>query len=270
MVKRLVFLCAIGVLSGCSRQASPVSLGPSPVPQPRADYSDLSKVLAGALNSKGQLLPAKARELEPLLDRQLKLLSVTGPHASPELFAGADRDDKTLAYWYNARAAWAIKLAIVDGLNDTLGVQAMKRSFVLDGRTMSLAEIDVALERQLGWRAAAAAPCVCLDAAGLPAQAFDAATVRQAVAERFNDFVGDPQRFVIDVPSRTVRVPEAIWRRRAAVEADYRSAGGATGANLVSALLPFTSGGAHRRLQDAIGYRIVPAQRRWLLVMDKQ
>ena len=74
---------------------------------PAVDYTDLATVLNKASAKDGTIDPDELKECTEALDRQLAIMTVTGPTVTPDLLPA--REDR-LAYWLNARAAWAMKL----------------------------------------------------------------------------------------------------------------------------------------------------------------
>ena len=252
-----MFLAAGGWAGGCAPPPGGVILDTSSV-KPAADYTDLAIVLKRAVGRKGMLIPKAARECASHLDAQLKLLAVSGPTVTPALFPS---QEDTLAYWYNARAAWAIKLSLMQDCPDELSRACLEeRSFPLDGRRMTLDEIDAILGRQEDWRVLVAAPDVRQQRSALPDQPFTSADIHKTIAERFNQFVADDRRFVIDVEQRKLLVPPVLWPLRHRLTDEHNRTYRTQGATLVTALLPYVSGAGRRRLQDAIGYRTVSAR----------
>jgi len=248
------------------RQPAPVTLDAAGV-TPAADYSSLGVVLEKCVTSRGLIIPDALAKHAAELDGQLKLLAVTGPAATPALFP---TEEHAIAYWYNARAAWAMKLALLGDCASGKAVADMSRPFVLDGRQMTLERIDRVLESLGDWRLKAAAPCASIQRAGLPERPFSHDDIRARAAERLNEFIDDQERFVIDVPNMAVLVPPVLWRHREEIIAQYHAMYGGRGANLLTALLPHVGGSAQRRLQDAIGYDIRPADSRaGLLALPK-
>jgi len=245
---------------GCGGSApGPVELDTAGV-TPRADYADLAVVLEKAFERDGTLIPdAKAIHVERL-DAQLRLLAVTGPTATPDLLP---TPEARTAYWYNARAAWALKLLALAGFPERIGTEAFSaRPVPLDGRTMTLDEVDRLLAADPDWRTVVAAPCALRLRARMPARPFSAEDIRGRIAERFEDFIDDEEHFVIDVERRRVRIPPVIWQFRDRLIGEYHRRYGTQGATLTTALLPHVSGSAHRRLQDAVGYGCVEATAR--------
>ena len=248
---------AVMVLSGlsCGPAGGPIVLQPVAV-QRTVDYGNLAQVLQKAVNSDGRLLPEATARQADKLDRQLCRLAVLGPTSTPELFP---EPEDAIAYWYNARAAWAMKLAILNDFPEKLSPRQQARMFPLDSRRMTIAGIDAKLAADEDWRTEVVAPGICLSCARLPACPFSGQDIRRRIAERFNRFVDDSERFVIDIRHRRILLPPALWKRRLELVAKHNAAYGTTGAKLPTVLLPYVSGSAHRRLQDAIGYKVAPA-----------
>ncbi len=261
--------CGLAILvliitGGCEVGVEPIILETADI-EPRVDYGDLGFVLEKVVTPEGLLIGEALEEHSKRLEAQLKLLAKTGPRATRELFASLD---KKLAYWYNARAAWAMKLAIVSKRpKDTGPRELIDRPFPLDGRTMTLRDIDEILAARADWRVLVSAPGVTLQRARLPEAPFTPKDVRSRIADRISEFVDDERRVVIDVPGRRILFPPILWRYREALIEDYHRTYGTEGANLTTALLRYVSGSAHRRLQDSIGYRPVPSRRPLLVAL---
>jgi len=262
MIRPLVLILAsalgLALCPSCAGPpAPPVKLDVSGV-TPAADYRDLAAVLHRALDKDGQIIPFRLRDCSGRLEAQLKLLAVAGPTATPPLFAG---DEAKLAYWYNARAAWAMKLALDAHCPEKMASRNLdRRPFPLDGRTVTLEEIDRILLADRDWRTVVAAPCVRLDRAALPKEPFSAADVRARIAQRFNDFLGDSKRFAIDVEGKRLLAPAVLWQFRDRLIESYSRTYGTVRPSFVTALLPYVDGPARRRLQDAIGYESAAAR----------
>ncbi|MHC4983295.1 MAG: hypothetical protein ACYTF6_09035 [Planctomycetota bacterium] len=242
----------------------PVELDLSAGVEPSADYTNLAAVLEEAFVTKRRIRRHRFIDTDAVvslagrLDSQLKLLAVSGPTATPELFT---TDDGRIAYWYNARAAWALKLAMLYDFRRKLSPrQFYTRRFPLDGRQMSLERIDAVLAKDGDWRTLAAAPCMTLQRAHLPPRPFGSADIRHRIATRIGEFIDDDERFVIDVRQKLIRVPPVLWRFEAKLRAAHCAAYGTTGCTLTTALLHYVAGSPHRRLQDAVGYVCAPAR----------
>lgn len=252
-------LAWLGGLAACGCQAPlpPVVLDSRGI-QPAVRYDDLAYVLAEAVRRDGRVDAVHLRRSAERLDAQLRLLAVTGPTACPRLLPTAD---DRLAYWYNARAAWAMKLWLLADCPDEMSDQAlMLRPFPLDGRRMSLGQIDAILAAEDDFRVVAAAPCVTWQRAAPLRKPFGPQGIRQEVAQRFADLLDDPKRLVIDVDRKQVLVPPVLWQFRQAIIDHHEREYGTQGAALTTALLPCVSGSALRRLRDAVGYDCRPAQ----------
>jgi len=243
---------------GCREGFQPVVLE-GPAVAPAVDYGELTTVLAAVVDKKGFLHPEALPPVEEALRVQLRRLAVTGPTATPSLFVEpADR----LAYWYNARCAWSIELARLAGLPGQMPPKQLeRRAFPLDGRLMTLQEIDEAIAELGGWKALVAAPGLALDRAALPREAFGGGEIQRCVDERLSALIADHRRFGVDHRRRRVAIPPILWRFRAELIAQSRRTYGPTGATFITALLPHVHGAALRRLQDAVGYRVTEAAR---------
>jgi len=250
-----------GLLCACDGTIEPIYIS-RPDIEPKIRYSDLASVLKGVVNSDGLLIPDALRERSDLLDRQLALLQEVGPSATPNQIP---KEEDRIAYWYNARAAWAMKLSLVYGFPKRFSPDSLAgKQFMLDGKAMSLAEIDEVLAEFDDWRIPIAAPGITLSRARLPEEPFEGTSIREQVNERLNEFIHDRRRFVIDVQRKHILVPPVLWALREDLISLHEQTYGAKGANFTTALLPHIQGGAMRRLQDAVGYSASCARRQAL------
>lgn len=240
------------LLLGCAAtDPPPVQLDIGAV-RPEVNYDGLREVLNASVTEDGQLVPIGVGDTRDALESQLKLLAVTGPTATPDLLAG---ESDRLAYWYNARAAWAIYLGLLYDFED-VDAAMMRRRFPLDGRGMTLRKIDEELEQFGDFRVVVAAPGVARQRARLPETVFGPEDVHSRIDQRFNQFVADEERFVIDVARREIRIPPVLWRYRGRILASFKRKYGYE-APLRIALLWRLEGRAYRRLAEAVGYRSV-------------
>lgn len=251
--KRLAVALAIFLLAGCAAQKElpPVVLATRPS-APKVDYSSLQMVLAKVVDEDGLIDPEAMDVYSDKLNEQLSLMTITGPRASPELFT---TPEERLAYWYNARAAWSLKLFVDANCPEEISSGFSGRQFPLDGRRMSLNDIDKILECDGDFRVAVCAPSVLLSRSGMPNQVYLATDIRARIAEEFTQFLGDPERLVLDVNSQTLLVPPVLWHYRQRLIDEYQKAYRTQGATLQVALMPYARGAALRRLHNAIGYR---------------
>lgn len=255
--KLALFCVPVLAAVGCQPQPPPVVLDTRGV-QPAANYGHLAQVLAAAVKKNGLVDPDGLRHTAAALDAQLKLLAVTGPTATPGLFA---TQEDALAYWYNARAAWSMKLLLLEGCPRQLEPSRhQQRRFPLDGRAMSLAGIDEVLRRDGDFRTVVSAPGATIERARLPEKPFEPQAIRQRIAERFAELIDDDIRFVIDIRGQRIWVPAVLWQFREPLIRAHNARYATEGATLTTALLAYLSGSPHRRLQDAIGYRLVEAR----------
>jgi len=249
---------AAAMLSGCAMAPEPVVLTPTAL-QREVAYDDLGAVLAVAVTRRGRVDVEELTKASNMarLDAQLYRLSIVGPTASPSLLP---TPEDRLAYWYNARTAWALKLALDASCPVRMTAdQLRRRPFPLDGREMTLDRIDEALAGDGDWRAPVAAPGIVFHRAVLPPTPFTAQDVRERMARRLNEFLANEEHFIIDVKRKTVVIPDVLWRQREELISQHHVRYGTAGATLTTALLPHATGAAHRRLQDAVGYRCIVA-----------
>ena len=255
-VTGMLGLAVLVLSASCAQNRS--SQPPTQPPAPAKNYSELRLVLQQAVDSAGNIRPSRLRGVGVRLDAQLAGLAVTGPASTPALFA---TPQERLAYWYNARLASELKLALLQDLPQQLNLRKLHQSpLAIDGQEITVAQIDQILLREHGWEAMVAAPGVTSDSAAAPQDIFEGETIEPLVRARLNQLIADPRRFVVDNEGQRVLVPETIWGLHIELEQSHNRRYGTQGANLLTALLPFTSGPAQRRLQDAMGYSIVPAE----------
>ncbi len=256
----LLFVLAAGCTPAVQLDTSGVT--------PRVDYSDLGTVLHAAVDEKGLLVPELLDDVTDNIAAQVKLLAVTGPTVTPELFK--TRPER-LAYWYNARALWAIELSRLKQFPKRLWPSEYhQREFPLDGRQLSLEKIDEILSADSDWRTVVAAPDVSHERAGLPQKPFTADDIEGQIQKRFSDFIDDDRRFIIDVENRQIIIPPEMWQFRDMLIRRYNETYHTEGADFITALLPYVEGSPLRRLQDAIGYKCVRRQKTWLHSLLKE
>lgn len=256
-IRTALLLSALAVAvtaSGCRKPAEqypPIQLTIADT-QPKIDYSDLAAFLddltdGSCLLKRKALAKAKAR-----LEAQVRLLAIAGPTATPGLLP---TDEDRLAYWYNARCAWSLYLAAQAGAPRELPPAALEdRSFPLDGRTMTLRQIDEALLALGGWMAEVTAPGVLLQRAAPLEAPVAADDVREKIRDRFQCFLGDDKRFVIDVKAKAILVPPVLWQHREELIDEYERQTGAKDVRLPVALRTYVTRLPLKRLQDAVGY----------------
>jgi hypothetical protein len=254
--------------AGCADESCPPIMVDAAGVAPAVNYAPLGEVLAACVLRNGladrQELPRRAEAL----DRQLGILAVTGPTVTPGLFPS---HDDVLTYWYNAHAAWSLKLLRASGCPRLVGAAAMlDRKFPLDGRTMTLCDIGAILAAEDDFRIAVAVPGATTNYARLPEAPVEAGGFRQTVERRFAELLDDDIRVYIDVRRMRVLFPPVLWQFRARLTAEHNRRYRTEGATLVTALLGYTSGSAQRRMQTAQGYREVEAVSRELLAGENR
>ena len=260
-----------GIGCNANPELAPVTLDATNV-KPVVDYSKLSKVLDRAVSKDGQVDTFRMNEeYSQLLKDQLKLLAVTGPTATPELFS---TPAQRLVYWYNVRTAWSIELGMMQVKADAdkqvsakdYTYRELSRKFPLDGRLMTLKDIDLVLDDNgdKGFYKVVAAPGILFDRAKLPRKPFDAKTIDKEICERVNAFVDSSVRFVIDFEAQQVLFPPVLWNYRGRIIRLYRKTYNLSDGyiSLTTAMLSHVTDPARHRLQLAIGYRCVENTRR--------
>ena len=255
-----VSLCAVlGLTLGCPiAPRVPEEIPPTGKHvQPSATCEELALVLKWAVEDDGRVNPHMLNFLAETLQKQLDRLAVTGPGSTPKLLP---TESDRLAYWYNARMAWTLDLVRRHGCPEKLPPAALNATrFTLDGRRMGLADVDAILSADGDWRTSAVAPGVYLHRARMPQKPFTGADVRGRIARRLGELIDDQERFVIDLERRVARVPSALWRQRERILDLHKRRYGVATATLRTALLRYVDDSPHRRLQDSVGFRYVPA-----------
>lgn len=256
----------MGVLVGCALpQPEKVELSSAGV-SPDASVADLAAVLSHCIGADGFVDVEKYETVADKLDAQLERWTVTGPTASPGLYpTPADR----LAYWYNARIAWSMYLGMRRHEAERSGSGLDAISFPLDGRTMTLGQIDGEIQVLGGPAAVVAAPGILLCRAALPSEPFTGADVAHRINARVMASIDDGQRFVVDYKTQQVKFPPVVWQYRQEILDRYRQRYGDIEPTLTTALLPLTDGQAHWRLQNAIGYACVENTGHCALAINK-
>jgi len=284
---KVIFLAAAISLVGCrprkpAGEFQPITLDTTDVAG-KVDYSGLAAVLKAGVGPGGKLLPEKLKANAKMLEGQLMLMAVAGPKTRADLFAG---EHSKLNYWYNARAAWSLRLMLTFSrerleaetkaskadkeetgeadrwkiTDDGVSIEEFRnRSFPIDGRSMTLALMDSLIVEEFGFKAVVGEPGVSPVRAEIPTKPFNANNVAKLIDERFNGFLDDESRFVIDAASKRILVPPVLWQFRERLIADHRQKYRVTGASLTTALLPHVRLSPHRRLQDAVGYKCIAA-----------
>jgi hypothetical protein len=256
LLATLIPALAAGFSAGCTGSPAPVRPETSGL-SPAVNYAPLREVLRASVTRRGLLVPLGVRETRASLETQLGLLALTGPTETPDLFS---RQEDLLAYWYNARTAWALYLSLLHDFEDRLADQYIReREFFIDGRWMTLRGIDSLLSEFDDYRVVVAAPGVSEQRARLPREVFLPEKIRETIEERFNEFVADPDRFRIDIACREIRIPCVLWSVRDRVKQAFRRRYGRQEVPLRVALAWQVQGKARRRLEDAVGFRSVRA-----------
>ncbi len=260
----LVPLLLASAMTGCADKR-PAAITVPPPRDEAIDFADLAIVLAAAVDADGRVDATALTVHLPRLERQLSQLSGPWPNS-----AGSATDATRLAWLYNARMAWSLRIVATgvqraSGRGDRFVLPATieqhrlrQTPFVLDGRTHTLAEIDRRLGQYDDYRIPAAAPGAA-DVDGPMAQApFAAETVIASLPERFDRYVRDENRLVIDHDAKRLAVPPALWRLAPGIRDEYNRRFGTAEASLATALAAAVGPRARDRLAEAQGYEVSP------------
>ncbi len=245
-------------------------LSPSGV-APSADVSDLSAVLACVQTGEGRFRPDQLKGMAGRLDTQLKRMAVSGPTVTPSLYPTYG---SRWAYWYNARAAWSMKLAMLEGFPRKVRPAFRRRPFPLDGREMTLDRIDRILLadafRTGDFRLAACLPGVTFAYARLPDRATTAADFSRGLGDPFDELLCDDRRTHLDVVGKKLLLAVMLWDTRDLITSAHRQRYGVTSATIVTALRACAGQDARKRLEDALGYKAAPNRSAKLAVPGKK
>ncbi|MFP4106511.1 MAG: hypothetical protein ACLFVU_10530 [Phycisphaerae bacterium] len=211
----------------------------------------------------GRVRPFALQEHIQLLDAELRRMEIAGPASTPELYAS---DSARMAYWLNARAAWSMKLAALSGLTEEVeAAMILRRPFRVDGRSMTLEQIDVILAEDKDFRVQVARPGVLPSDGPLPRKAFQETDLYDRVARNFNAMIDNPDRLKVIEQGRKLLTPTGLWDQRAELIAAHHRKYRTRGSKLQTAVIPYVTGSAKRRLLDYVGYTCVPWPRRGTL-----
>jgi hypothetical protein len=235
-----------------------LTVAPPSAVAPADPFADLALILAAVVDDNGAIDPTALAVQQPKLDR---LLSNISTERSVETGVTNDR----LAWLYNARTAWSLRILARElrpaghgdgrfALPATIPPRRLLESpFPLDGRTMTLADIDRELLQWNDFRIVAAAPGGTDWFGPLPREPFRADTVLAAVDERFNRYAADPRRLVVDYAGHRFAVPPALWAYEAELRQAYARRFTTPDASLATALTPWLNARARDAMEDALG-----------------
>jgi hypothetical protein len=257
-------IATLGLLAatvvGCGQPPLPTITVP-PSPGGAIDFADLTAVLAATVDDAGRVDPTALAVHLPRLNRQLSGLSGPWP-------ARARSGSARLAWLYNARAAWSLRI-VAEGLartglrNDRFALPAtidlrrlLGTPFVLDGLSCTLGQIDEQLARYDDYRIPVAAPGATDIAGSMPRAAFAPGAVTASLPERLDRYVAAAERVVIDHDAKRLRVPPTLWRLAPTVCRGYNQRFGSVGASLATALTAAVGPRARDRLAEAQGYEL--------------
>ncbi|HNX26572.1 MAG TPA: hypothetical protein PKK48_04115 [Phycisphaerae bacterium] len=236
----------------------------------KPDYQFMSNVLAEIIVADGNIDTARFDIFKKDLIKVLQTLDAHGPSCNPKSFeTPADR----MAYWYNARAFWAMYLAAKYNREmKSYYLSSLENAFYsirfpVDGRIMTLRKIDDEIFNLGGYLSLIAAPGALSGRAAIPETAFQPQNFPAIIKSRFNDFIADRRRFTIDVLNMEIFVPRIIWQFHKKIMDDYQALYPTPQATFLLALSSMTSEVARFRLKNAIGYKCVEAPARQTIMI---
>jgi hypothetical protein len=230
----VILLCGLFPMLGCERPASLVDLyerpaSPQPVSMeltvPATDHpaaalpDGLPRLFKRVVRYDGAFWAPDFNKERKGMMQAAAVYAKTGPTASPNLFANKDEQ---LAFWYNARQLWSMIAAMElyrNGYNDASKLDAFR--FPLDGRTMTLIEIDEAIEKVGSIRYVIAAPSGSMHRAGMSRTPLKAKTIEAFHHANIESFFRNQERFQIDVLSKTICYPPVLWKSRKTLIQNY-------------------------------------------------
>lgn len=252
-----ILLAGLCLMQGCTILPRVANLAPiDPQVELKVDkpnFVQLDELLKVYHKSSSQPLKERLAEHKDTLDRLAAMCAAPiGPTSNPENFPNpTDR----LAWLYNVRTVFSLYFILECPDDQSLKDWYAYRNFLADGETLDMRIIDTRIEDEFGYRAVVTAPYVMPGWCALPQKHFTADNIEQAVKDNFNDYIDDDSCVKIDYAGRKIRFGRVLWRYRHVIMDEHKKQYGAEGAAFTSALLPLTSGSAHRRLQDAVGYK---------------
>ena len=268
----VLIMLAAGFLAGCE-ESQHISLLPNTAPKPvvlpepqkkptEISYQPLHQVLNRAINSSGYIMAYHYTFIEKNLISQLQILAAIGPATCPDQFK---TDNDKLAYWYNARAAWVLKLSMMHhkklflsknktDYSETIRLMGIT-TCPIDGKRMTLGDIDHEIKKIGGFMAEIAAPGGTLDRAPMPQSPFQPTDFPGCLKDQFNSFVNSTSRFVCNYDKRTWYIPRVVWKYKKELSDIYQTNYPTPQVMFASVLSSWASGAAKYRLQNNVGYR---------------
>lgn len=201
------------------------------------------------------------------LDRYYGLLRVTGPRTTPSAFQ--TRDDH-LAYWINAHNALVL-LAVLESYplktmyDLTMPVLAYEYRFTVDGREMTLADIEqkIMTESNHDVRALFALSRAALGTPRLLSVPYQASILDEQLDEAAARGLSNPELCRIEHRTKSILVWQKILERREDFVQYWRKRRRAQTAYLFNVLLDLAAPARRQALQEAVGYafRAIPFNR---------
>ena len=258
------FLMLCSLICACGKPVAPhskarvldIKIGQIEVPT-KIDYSNLESTLKIiSTTERANMKKFRVNDLETPLNKQLATMAKCGPSTTPDLF----KDKRTrLVFWLNARTAWTVKFSSLideDRYENPNAPPPIPGTFVVDGQKMTLQDIDSRILATGSFMHTIAAPGIFPERAIIPGSVFSSDSLDREISRSINAFIDSPGRITVDAEARIVFFPNIIWKNSQRLKDNYRSRyGGPKEISLLTAFLPLTSGSAHRKLQDVVGYK---------------
>jgi len=261
-----VWLALFVAGGGCTPGAGTTPVAKAPATEDGSiTFDDLAVVLAAVVDQADRIDATALAVQLPRLQRQLRHLGRPWPAN-----VSAGRSDARLAWLYNARMAWSLKIVSdelrpLNGRADTLYLpksidrkRLLATEFHLAGAVATIEGIDRELAQYDDFRLAASAPCASDLAGPLAMEPFTAQTVRTQLPERFNHTFADNNRVVVDHDGRRLYLPPAMWAQVPLLTAQYNRRFNTHDATFPAAVGPYLDVRGRDRMADAMGYEVVP------------
>lgn len=266
--KRMLLATVLLAICACA-PVTEVAYDPAAVPKeaPQAfDYTHFQTVLTDNVDQGWVDYQRLARNREPL-ERFVGLISVSGPQATPELFAGSAAQ---MCYYINAYNA-CVLLAVLQNYPETsahrLDGPRLEYSIVfrVDKRRHTLQDLRDLL-REASQGDVRYEFCLCSAAVGSPKlspEVYKPAVLEQQLEQAARRALNNPALFRIDHANHEVYVWRRIMSDRDAFLTYYRGLSDQNGDDLLEMLAGFADAPMQQLLDSAHGYdiKIMPFDR---------
>lgn len=250
---------------GCGRiDVRPATQGNAPE---RIDYSGYQKTLDAYVRD-GLVRYKKLKDDIGELDDFIVSLAYLGPCSTPEIF---NETNEQTAFWINVYNAAALRAAVEKYPTQT--VKSFWKDFekstrvMVDSRQLTLAQI-ADLARQAGANDPRVEPALSLPALGSPKlsiEVFQGSRIDHQLDQAVARAIEDSSQVRVDHENRALGLGQALFRVQDRWIAGYCQKYKTSGASMVNALADFADETQRRRLNAALGYRVVKISFDWSL-----